>query len=435
MSDPENHCIESFDTASLHQFAAKGDYNRVKGILEGGDTGTAMDGAPKSLAMLRRAKSLSSLRERSSRLLELRQQHDSSEENLDGSSFLLTSRFGVEDPDEHQEHLVALVNEPNRHGITPLQAATYHGRHRIVRLLLDHGARPSQPSQSLLYWTTPLHLAACQGHLRILMDLLEAGADPYLRDYRAWTPVEVARVAGNRRAHRILADWIREREEAGSVAEEVNIDGRNRAGTRSRRKWRTVRVRASRKAHATTTTTTTSYTVGINDHYSDDGGGEGRKDDQKPKALSPLYHKEAAALSTPSLPQEWRRALARVCKHTLGDDCRATASTHEEECLDDGTIYIPPGPWDIDLMQDEQEKAEETVETFLHGQDSPQEPPRNRAQGHGSGDLSRSNSTISRFNNDEPVDYLPSILEEGQQEETESILNRTTEQDKASMTS
>ena len=92
-----------------------------------------------------------------------------------------------------------LANARDDHGNSPLLIAAYFGKHDLVRLLLDHGARASFFEACALglvadarrqlaanpalvgAWAhdgwPPLHLAAFFGHLETAQALLDAGAD------------------------------------------------------------------------------------------------------------------------------------------------------------------------------------------------------------------------------------------------------------------
>jgi ankyrin repeat protein len=92
-----------------------------------------------------------------------------------------------------------LASDRDEHGNSPLLIATYTGKHDIVRLLRDRGARASffeacalglvedvrrhlrEHPDSVTQWShdgwPPLHLAAFFGHRETAAALLEAGAD------------------------------------------------------------------------------------------------------------------------------------------------------------------------------------------------------------------------------------------------------------------
>jgi uncharacterized protein len=92
-----------------------------------------------------------------------------------------------------------LANDRDEHGNSPLLIATYTGKHDIVRLLLDRGARASffeacalglvedvrrhlrEHPDSVGQWSDdgwpPLHLAAFFGHRETAEALLDGGAD------------------------------------------------------------------------------------------------------------------------------------------------------------------------------------------------------------------------------------------------------------------
>ena len=69
----------------------------------------------------------------------------------------------------------AAVDQPAKHGQTPLSLAAARGYNSTVECLLSLGAEVSQ--QDLLGWT-PLHQAAFYGSQDIVRTLLAAGADP-----------------------------------------------------------------------------------------------------------------------------------------------------------------------------------------------------------------------------------------------------------------
>jgi len=84
-----------------------------------------------------------------------------------------------------------LENEPNSY--TPLGYAAYQGNVRIVRYLLERGARVDADAEDgTAYLATPLMMATMQGHADTAQWLLRAGADPRVRVYRGHTAAELA---------------------------------------------------------------------------------------------------------------------------------------------------------------------------------------------------------------------------------------------------
>lgn len=88
---------------------------------------------------------------------------------------------------------VSSINGYNRHGMTALHAASFHGRADCVRILLQHGANPNHPSLAPHY-TFPLHLATFRLHKPVIRALLEHGtADPALKDHSGRTILDISR--------------------------------------------------------------------------------------------------------------------------------------------------------------------------------------------------------------------------------------------------
>jgi ankyrin repeat protein len=84
-----------------------------------------------------------------------------------------------------------LENVP--HQYTPLAYAAYQGNERVVRFLLDRGARVNAfANDGGTYINTPLMMAAIQGHESIARSLLRAGADADVRVYGGHTAAEFA---------------------------------------------------------------------------------------------------------------------------------------------------------------------------------------------------------------------------------------------------
>jgi hypothetical protein len=91
----------------------------------------------------------------------------------------------------------SLENEPNNY--TPLAYAAHQGHNRIVRYLIERGARVNADAQDgFIYVNTPLMMAAMQGHMDTALWLLRAGADARVRVYRGPTAAELALKYNNR---------------------------------------------------------------------------------------------------------------------------------------------------------------------------------------------------------------------------------------------
>ena len=96
----------------------------------------------------------------------------------------------------------SLENAP--HNYTPLAYAAYQGNDRIVRYLIEHGARVNGDAENgVVYVNTPLMMAAIQGHIDTALWLLRAGADPRVRIYLGNTAAELAQK--NNHANLIVA--------------------------------------------------------------------------------------------------------------------------------------------------------------------------------------------------------------------------------------
>lgn len=85
----------------------------------------------------------------------------------------------------------SLENLPNHY--TPLSYAAYQGNERVVRFLLERGARvDADANGGGTYVNTPLMMAAIQGHEAIVRTLLRAGANADVRVYGGHTAAEFA---------------------------------------------------------------------------------------------------------------------------------------------------------------------------------------------------------------------------------------------------
>jgi hypothetical protein len=83
--------------------------------------------------------------------------------------------------------------ENERHQYTALAYAAYKGHERIVRYLLERGARVNADAENgTIYVNTPLMMASIQGHQSTALMLLKAGADPMVRVVGGYTARELA---------------------------------------------------------------------------------------------------------------------------------------------------------------------------------------------------------------------------------------------------
>ncbi|MGZ5139752.1 MAG: ankyrin repeat domain-containing protein [Burkholderiales bacterium] len=106
----------------------------------------------------------------------------------------------------------SLENIPYQY--TPLAYAAYQGNERIVRYLIERGARVNADAQrGGTYINTPLMMAAMQGHEQIVRSLLRAGADADVRVYGGNTAAEFAAKYN----HRALAQLLQCAQRRGTL--------------------------------------------------------------------------------------------------------------------------------------------------------------------------------------------------------------------------
>jgi ankyrin repeat protein len=129
---------------------------------------------------------------------------------------MLASFFFEETPtgrsfEKHERAVRRLVEaganlENYPYNYTPLAYAAYQGNDRVVRFLLQRGARVNADASGAgTYVNTPLMMAAIQGHEHIVRLLLSAGADADIRVYGGHNATELAAKYNHRELAQLLA--------------------------------------------------------------------------------------------------------------------------------------------------------------------------------------------------------------------------------------
>jgi uncharacterized protein len=103
-----------------------------------------------------------------------------------------------EDPD--------LINANAPDGFTPLGLAAFFRHPDTVKVLLEHGAHPSQPAANTTR-VQPLHSAVASQQLAIADMLLNAGADVNARQQHGYTPLHAAAANGQLDMVYLLLKW------------------------------------------------------------------------------------------------------------------------------------------------------------------------------------------------------------------------------------
>lgn len=126
-----------------------------------------------------------------------------------------------------QERVVALLNdgadieEHNRHGWTPLMAASLHGQVDLARILLEHGADLSATNAE---HKSAIHYAAMRGGAEAVRLLVQFGADVNAVDtFGSYTPLFLAAAHCNRE--------IVEETCAALLAAGADVNARNKWGS------------------------------------------------------------------------------------------------------------------------------------------------------------------------------------------------------------
>ncbi|EMO61788.1 ankyrin repeat protein [Leptospira borgpetersenii serovar Pomona str. 200901868] len=100
------------------------------------------------------------------------------------------------------------VNEPSNSSETPLHKASYRGYDKIVKLLLENGAKVNPLTKKLSNLSsggdTPLHYAVLSGKLSTAKILLEHGADKTIKDGDGKTPLDIAKKKGDKELIELL---------------------------------------------------------------------------------------------------------------------------------------------------------------------------------------------------------------------------------------
>lgn len=147
---------------------------------------------------------------------------------------------GATDPTRDRRALAAAITEGNlsevkrlirndsllnRHepesGLTPLNEAAFHGEQKILKLLLDRGARVSHPSRD---GNTALHTAAFLCRTEMVELLLDRGASTETKNARGETPIDV--VSGE--WSEPLAGFYRVLDGAGSLSLDLDTIRKSR---------------------------------------------------------------------------------------------------------------------------------------------------------------------------------------------------------------
>jgi ankyrin repeat protein len=108
------------------------------------------------------------------------------------------------------------------HHYTPLSYAAYQGKQRIVRFLLDRGAKVNgDAGNGITYVNTPLMMAAIQGHEPVVRVLLQAGADADVRVAGGHTAAEFAAKYNHGRLAQLLFCVQRESGRTGAQCGQI----------------------------------------------------------------------------------------------------------------------------------------------------------------------------------------------------------------------
>lgn len=98
------------------------------------------------------------------------------------------------------------VNALTQIGESALSFAIAGNCPKVVTVLIQHGARLDQTEGMGAY---PVHFAVEEGHVAVLKNLLLQGADIFQKNSAGLTPLELARILGQRSCVKILENQLR----------------------------------------------------------------------------------------------------------------------------------------------------------------------------------------------------------------------------------
>lgn len=99
------------------------------------------------------------------------------------------------------------LNAVNSHGVTLLQAASFHGQLSIVEFLLNRGCSPNEYRKHP-HSATALHYAVNGNQHCVLESLLNFGGDPFLADYEGVTAWDMATKLKHSKCKRVISSFL-----------------------------------------------------------------------------------------------------------------------------------------------------------------------------------------------------------------------------------
>jgi ankyrin repeat protein len=131
---------------------------------------------------------------------------------INSNRFLLHRAADLDDDAESEAEVERILAQVPRglytlgtdvNGWTPMHYAAWHGRERIVKLLLDHGSAIDALS---IYCETPMQIAIRSSHDAVVMFLLENGANPQIYKEEGSSPLKMAIQRRSPNLTRLLLD-------------------------------------------------------------------------------------------------------------------------------------------------------------------------------------------------------------------------------------